>query len=170
MDTIQKHAPRLVQRYVRSANAEEVINSAIELAKLVLESPNLIKRHKKKILSDVQWLISEVDGKYTTRYRSKEVVDLANNDPTSGIKIQHEHVFARKAITEGILHDQPNVANILRKLVACVVTKSEHDRLTGPAYGWQRYANANIQVYDMLSNPPKIIDWPVLLDPLAHEI
>jgi hypothetical protein len=43
-------------------------------------------------------------------------------------------------------------------VVACVVTKGEHDRLRGSAHGWHRYGSAGIEVYDMAVDPPALLD------------
>jgi hypothetical protein len=88
MDTITKHRKKLIKPYEPSRNSAEVISSAKELAVAVLRHPTLIAKHKRKILPEVQWLISEVDGKYSTRYRSKRVVDLTTSSPESTEKIE----------------------------------------------------------------------------------
>jgi len=161
LDTIAKHRKKLLMQYISSKAAADTINSAKELAVSVLHNPNLLLKHKRKILSEVQWLISEVDGKYTTRYRSKCVVDLAKSSPESAEKVQHEHVINRKEITTRLLTNPENAASILDQIKACIVTKSEHHRLRGPASGWKRYADAGIAVYDMSTNPPTALDLPV---------
>ena len=112
METISKHHKKLRSRYQRSAKANDIVASAKHLARLVLASEELLHRHKKKILSEVLWFISEADGKYTTRFRSAEVVRLAREEPTSLTRIQHEHVFPRKKVTERILKDS-------NRLLAC---------------------------------------------------
>jgi hypothetical protein len=156
METIAKHAKRLGQRYSRSANSREVITSAKQLAQIVLRSSALLPRHKKKSLSEVQWLISLVDGKYTTRYRSKKVVDLARSYPKSSRKIQHEHVNTRKELTELILAKPKTLSALLDRVTACVVTQKEHKRLNNSARGWARYKEAGVLVYDMSTDPPKL--------------
>jgi hypothetical protein len=159
MDTVIKHRKKLLRTYKSSKSSVDVINSAKELAVAVLHNPKLIPKHKRKILSEVQWLISEVDGKYSTRYRSKLVVDLAASPSDSAEKIQHEHVVARKEITAQLLADPDNAARILDQVVACVVAKSEHDRLAGSGSGWNRYKEAGIVVYDMSTTPPSHLDF-----------
>jgi hypothetical protein len=46
-----------------------------------------------------------------------------------------------------------SVSDALRACEACVVTKEEHSRLHAveEAYGWERYAKADISVIDLLS-------------------
>lgn len=65
---------KLASPYRRALRAVEVIKSAKNLAKLILSNEDLILPHKKRILSEVLCFLSEVDGKYAARYRSKEVV------------------------------------------------------------------------------------------------
>ena len=93
MDTIAKHNNRLTAQFVQRTNSAEIIASAKKMVALVLESEELHMRHRKKMLKEVLWWISEADGKYTARYRSKAVVALAQEDPKSTEKVQHEHVF-----------------------------------------------------------------------------
>lgn len=169
--TVAKHARNLIRRYEPAKDAEEVVASAKTLAKVVLRS-RLLDKHKKHILSVVQWLISEVDGKYTTRYRSKKVVDLANKYlQSSGKKvearrlkdikrkahgelIQHEHVNTRKYITNEIMENPDRVDSILDQVIGCVVSKSEHGKLRKRGTGWARYRN-RVPVYDMSFEPPR---------------
>lgn len=157
MDTISKHAKKLTDRYRPSKNSVAVIASAKELARLVLASDVLLKEHKRKMLSEIQWLISEVDGKYATRYRSRRVVDLAHTDPTSSEKIHHDHVTTRKEVTDAILEQPEGTDELLSSILACVVTKAEHDALKGAGGGWSRYKAAGIEVLDMSTNPPKLL-------------
>lgn len=158
MDTIARHAKRLIQCYSLSASSIEVIDSAKELARIVLHNPSLLPKHKRKILSEVQWLISEVDGKYRTRFRSKQVVDLARTSPRSLERIQHEHVISRKEITARLLANPNDASMILDQVTACVVTKDEHNRLRGRGIGWPRYREARIEVYDISTDPPLILN------------
>ena len=152
MDTIAKHKKKLLQPYKRRDGADEIIASATHLAQLVLPSEHLLRRHKKKILSEVLWLVSEVDGKYSTRYRSARVIQLARDEPTSDEKIQHEHVFPRKQVTEHLLNNPERLEAVLAETTGCVVTASEHKNLISSAEGWGRYRD--VKVLDMLSEPP----------------
>ena len=159
METIAKHNKKLVAQYKRSAEASDIVASAKHLAHLIVASEQLLHRHRKKILSEVLWLISEADGKYTTRFRSAEVVRLARDEPNSLMKIQHEHVFPRKRVTELILkerdlllNDLPRLDKLLEETVGCVVTTDEHKNLSNSHDGWSRYAK--VPVLDMATNPP----------------
>ena len=154
METISKHHRKLVAQYQQSAASADIVASAKHLACLVLASKELLTKHRKKMLSEVLWLISEADGKYSTRYRSVEVVRLASKEPNSSTKIQHEHVFPRKKITERILQNPALLDQLLSETVACVVTEQEHKCLKNSKEGWQRYEE--VPVYDMSTNPPSL--------------
>ena len=159
METIARHRTRLLLPYRRSATADALVASAKHLARIVLASDELHERHRKKMLSDVLWLISEADGKYTTKFRSAEVIRLATEEPESQTKIQHEHVFTRKSVTEKILDNRerlllnPNeLDDLLDRTIGCVVTAAEHRRLSNSRDGWDRYHN--VSVLDMSQVPP----------------
>lgn len=159
METIAKHRKKLLAKYERSATAAEIVASAKHLARIVLASDQLLRRHRKKMLSEVLWLISEADGKYTTKFRSAEVVRLARDEPESQMKIQHEHVFPRKSVTEKILENRDQMLQdfqrldeLLEETIGCVVTAKEHKDLINSNEGWARYAK--IEVLDMSTNPP----------------
>lgn len=154
MDNIAKHAKNLKKPFLRSPKSNEIIISAKELANLVLQNATLLEKHRKSILSQVQWFISEADGKHKTRYRSKRVVELATNNPRSTEKINHEHVFTRKEITVQLLKEPHKVDELLDMVLGCIVTKAEHDRMNAKFSGWERYKNAGIEVLDMSTVPP----------------
>lgn len=160
MDTIEKHARTLTRQFAQHPAARDIVASAKALAHLVLSSDQLMKRHKKKMLSEVLWLISAADGKHSTRYRSEEVVRLATHEPTSQVKIQHEHVHPRKRTVERLLRMQAQnldpstyLDEILDETTGCVVTAEEHKLLIDTADGWDRYAT--VAVLDMSTAPPE---------------
>jgi hypothetical protein len=66
----------------------------------------LLTAHRKKMLKEMLWLISEADGKYSTRFRSAEVVRLARDQPNSEARIQHEHVFPRAEVADRLLRER----------------------------------------------------------------
>jgi len=158
MDDIATHASKLVRPYVRSPNAEAVIGSAKQLARLVLQDASLLPRHRNEVLSLVQWFVSEADGKYMTKYRSRRVVELAMHEPASREKINHEHVFTREAMIQRLLAKPDQSGELLDEVIGCIVTKAEHDRMKGEGSGWKRYKNAGIEVLDMSTVPPSVYD------------
>jgi hypothetical protein len=158
-DTIKKHRAKLLAPYEPAMRAASVVKSAKLLAQLILEAEELLPAHRKKMLKEVLWMISEADGKYSTRYRSAEVVRLANEQADSDVLIQHEHVFPKAKVATRLLRErQAFLANpgelekLLDQTIGCVVTKDEHNRL-GVGEGWARYAA--VPVLDMSATPPR---------------
>ena len=159
MDTIAKHRRSLLAQYVLSPSAADIIGSAKHIAQIVLASNLMLQKHRNKVLTEVLWLISEAGGKYSTRYRSAEVVRLATQEPNSLVKIQHEHVFPRKRVIEEILQRRSELLEvpaeldrILESTVGCVVTELQHKQLGKHHHGWARYRE--IEVLDMSTVPP----------------
>jgi hypothetical protein len=116
----------------------------------------ILERHKKDIISGLLWKITEARGRYKTRYRSRAAME-------QGAKLQHEHVFTRKDITDRILAQPERVREILSDAIACVVTVDEHKRLSGlgeSKRGWDRYAEVGIEVIDLddgtVATPPTV--------------
>ncbi|ARD43527.1 hypothetical protein [Colwellia sp. PAMC 21821] len=144
---------KVKQAFISSPKANDKVLSAIEIAKAVI-GIDIMEQHKKKILTEVQWLISEAHGKYTTKYRTAGV--LSDSDES----VQHEHVFPRKKLSLRILNDPINIEKYLKDVVGCVVTVNEHNLLSiaeksNPELdGWDRYKAAGIVVYDMEQIPP----------------
>lgn len=152
MDTIARHARRLVKPYCLAAKAESIVYSAKRFANIVLGDTQILPEHRNKVLSSVQWMISEANGKYATRYRSEAVVEMATHVPTSVTKINHEHIYTRKHIIQQLLATPQNSDLILDQVVACIVTKDEHEKLSAISpilVGWDRYRQAGIKVIDM---------------------
>lgn len=163
MDNIAKHHASLIARYVSSNDAPAIVRSAQKLAYLVLTctDPSVLEIHKQVVIKQVLWMISSADGKYSTRFRSAEVVNLATNDNASLVGINHEHVFPIRAVRAEILRrrdelvDSPESLNqLLSETVGCVVTHDEHRRLSNLHIGWERYEG--VEVLDMSEVPPVV--------------
>lgn len=159
MDTISKHSSKLVSLYSRKSNADAIVNSAKQLAKIILAETGILTEHRKLMLSRIQWIISEADGKYRTRYRSSAVVELATNSPESQVKINHDHVFTRKEITQRVLLEPLRCDEILNDVVGCILTKEEHTKLSEKHSGWERYRFAKIAILDMAQMPPQLLNF-----------
>ena len=149
---------KLQQPFTASPKANDKIHSAIKIAKAIV-GIDILEQHKKKILTEVQWLISEANGKYTTRFRTEGALSDGNDS------IQHEHVFPRKKLSLRILGNPSNIEKYLKDVIGCVVTVNEHDMLSkaeksNPELdGWERYKAAGIVVYDMEQIPPVKMLW-----------
>lgn len=154
MDDIATHWKKLVRPYERSSSAQAVIESAKALAKAIAARTDILEVHRIKVLKLVQWFVTEVDGKHTTRFRSKAVYDLAMNDRTSRTKINHEHVYARQDIAVKMIQNPDQIDDLLDQVLGCIVTADEHSLLPKTDSGWGRYAEAGIVVLDMSKTPP----------------
>ena len=154
MTTVVHNARKLLSPYNTSSEVAEVISSVKRIARAVVADGDISDAHKMEVLSLVQWKISEANGKYSTRYRSAEVVRLAGyrNPPTT--RIQHEHVYTRVWISRSILEAPQHLDELLNLVVGCVVTVDEHRLLQAPGEGWRRYRDAHIEVLDMATDPP----------------
>lgn len=133
----------------------EIIESVTTAIEGCLALP-ILERHKRDIISGLLWKITEARGKYTTRYRSRASME-------AGAKLQHDHVFTRKDITDRIIAEPERAREILRHVIACVVTVDEHKRLSrvGEAIrGWDRYTEVGIEVIDTddgtVATPPAV--------------
>lgn len=102
----------LVAPYVPTAEAQAQIRSAKNIAWTILRADDISLKHKKAVLHEVLWYLTAADGKYSTRFRSKRVVDLAHSEPSSEERIQHEHVFTKKSVVTKIMN---NLDRYLRK-------------------------------------------------------
>jgi hypothetical protein len=158
-DIIKTHCKRLTAPYRRRAKADSIIDSAKKLAHLILSSDELLHEHRKKMLKEVLWLITEANGKYSTRYRSEEVVRLALEEPASEVPIRHEHVYPRATVANEILKRRDEfrkhpvrLDELLDESVGCIVTANEHDKLLEDGAGWKRYKR--VPVLDMSAVPP----------------
>jgi len=121
----------------------EIIESATRVIEGCL-TLDILERHKRDIISGLLWKITEARGKYTTRYRSR-----GSNE--SGVKVQHEHVFTRKDLTDRILAAPERTREILHDAIGCVVTVDEHRKLSivdQSLRGWKRYEAAGVEVID----------------------
>lgn len=161
MDTIDKHRNKLARQFVPRKEALEIVASAKSLVEIALRSTHLLTRHRRKLMSEALWWISEADGKYSTRYRTKDVYDLANSRDGGTTKIQHEHVYPRKEVikellsnSERYLANPAELERVLNDTVGCVVTASQHHSLRKGARGWLRYEG--VVVYDMSTIPPSV--------------
>lgn len=120
-------------RDIRIKSATVAINAILPL--------DLYPAHKRELLSVCIWKITEADGKYKVRYWSEGSI-------SSNVKLQHEHVYERKTLISRLLDGEP-VESVICDAVACMVTKTEHERLTrSKQIGWARYKDAGVRVFD----------------------
>lgn len=126
-----------------------IVESATVAIESILRLP-ILDRHKRDLIDTMLWKMTEARGKWKTRYRSRAAREAGKCE-----KLQHEHVYTRKDITDQLLAAPSQARKILRSVIGCVVTKEEHDKLTAASRkypdlkGWQRYEAAGIEVVDM---------------------
>lgn len=140
------------KKYMHKSN--EVIVSAINAINQILLMDDVIDKHKKEMLSNMIWKITEAGGKYTTTYLSKKVFKIRSSGNKSNIGLNHEHVFTRKELIRKLLTNPKKAKSILKNAIACTVTKLEHRKLSSvkDVEGWERYKKAGIKVYSTTAN------------------
>ena len=134
---------------------------------------------KTRLIKDALWAVSEVkrSSEYKIRrqrYISQGVYDLWTglvregvtkvgtfDKDANGKSLIHEHVVQRSGLEARLrdLTDEAEINAALKEVIACVVTKAEHQLLDvhnkskdfqEKPDSWDRYANAQIRVYDRL--------------------
>lgn len=141
---VKSKIPSIRKKYSKKETALSIIESATSAVRQILAMEDVIEKHKREMLSDMIWKISEANGRWNTRYFSEGVL---NDDDT---KLQHEHVVTRKQIIDQLLENPEKYKTILKKVAACVVTTDEHQRLNNSESGWERYKQSGIRVWDRL--------------------
>lgn len=153
-------AVSLNRPYMESAHVPRRKESALHAVHQLLGVRDVDLVHKKELISIGLWKWTEAEGfaphpKYHIRLRSLGAIDL---DKVA--KINHEHVWTRSWIIGELLKREIWSVEELRDFlqryaVACIVTTDEHARLSqSRATGWQRYADAGVPVWDMLTDQP----------------
>lgn len=118
----------------RIKSAKTIINSLLSL--------DIYFLHKKELINVAIWKISEADGKYKVRYWSEGALLSKQNN------WHHEHVYTRKELVDRLLSGE-EVDNVIQNIIACVVTRDEHKKLSqSKKQGWERYLDMSIKVYD----------------------
>lgn len=135
--------------YKKHKDHDKIIESA-HLAISALLPLNLYEKHKRELIDVCLWKITEVDGKYKTRYRSEGALHIKD------IKmLHHEHVVEKYKVIDQLLENPEKMEEILALMYGCVVTRQEHALLTSISnknpslHGWCRYHTAGIRVYDL---------------------
>jgi hypothetical protein len=140
--------------YVAAKDYDQLVTMAVKTVEAVyaIDGPFDLKGEmRERVFKEIAWMLTEHDGKYTTRYRSVAALEAQQAD------VQHEHVFPRRQLYHLSRHGL-SFRDVFGYCLGCVVTKEEHSRLSaqdrrpGAAMGWKRYLSAGIQVMDMLEN------------------
>ena len=140
--------PRHSRPYEPSSSREARLDFAVKAMEAVYQIPaEPSEEWKKKFFWTAVWLVSERDGKYSPRYRSRAALDSDEKF------VQHEHIFPIKDLW--LLRTVRSLEATLNFAEGCLVTKEEHQRLSAEdrridrPYGWMRYLSARIEVVDM---------------------
>jgi len=133
--------------FIEHSDLLERRRSAMRAAKAIL-GLDLYLAHKRELLSVCIWKITEADGKYTTRFRTRGSLTADRTE------LQHEHVCERRVLIEELLASPHAADSILERAIGCVATTAEHRSLTTLSRnrpdldGWDRYREAGIEVVD----------------------
>ncbi len=132
------------------------LQERLESLKQVIEylrDCDLVEDSKKRMLNHAVWEVTIALGDFTPEFRSRSVIE-----GSIGTKIQREHVYQRKKIVADILSKGESLDCVISRVVHCVVTKEEHEKLKSiPATedGWNRYRLADIEVFRCSDEKPK---------------
>jgi hypothetical protein len=133
-------------------NAQNTIDSAMELARLVLGAKQLSEAHKKGVLNYVIWAITEAKyPKHKLPLRTAAAHELICGEKRGGL-LRHEHVFTRKWLVSEMLKRPERAGGMLEVFaIGCVVTKREASRLNTLAgkQGWARYRALKLRVLEV---------------------
>ena len=136
--------------YVEPADLHEKLQDVVVVLKSLL-SLDVNLPMKKRMLVHAIWEVTHASGSFKSRYRSAGVINGIGAD------IQRDHVFQKKALVDWLLKKPHEAEKVVQSALSCVVTKSEHIRLTQysrshpEVNGWERYQNSGVTVYDMLT-------------------
>lgn len=123
-----------------------------------------LSEYKREAIDRLLWNITEIDGKYRTRYRSEGALFIDRQEdrrsrPPGQRLLQHEHVYTRSWLLRQLVERPGETSTILDLAIGCVVTRDEHAKLRAvrDQEGWARYRSAGIRVYDLASEPPSVL-------------
>ena len=137
------------EKFVPSPERDEKLRFCVTALEKILEIPGG-GEIKEDLFRAVVWIVSELDGKFTARFRSRSALEAPAGT------VQHEHVFPMKDLW-ALVRGPVRPAQLLPLVAACVVTRDEHRRLSAydrnpnARFGWLRYMECQIPVVDMLA-------------------
>src|SRR5438552_2239217 len=89
-----------------------------------LRDCDLPEDSKKRMLNHAIWEITMALGDFTPEFRSRGV-----HEGSVGAKIERDHVYKRKKTVADILCHHESLDSVLSRVIHCVVTKEEHEKL-----------------------------------------
>lgn len=147
-------------RAKRSPMSPEEIREQVakEIEALIAIRMRFRKKHLKELIGILLWKYTEADGKYQTRYISRQAYDMvrqAGEGFQTGKNLRHEHVWERDLVIETLLAWPQATKRILQSVVSCTVTLEESLALNLATHvvesgdRWARYRYAGIEVIDL---------------------
>lgn len=136
------------EAYVPAPGRDEKLRFCVAALEKILEIPGG-DEVKEELFRALVWIVSEIDGKFTPRFRSR-----ASLEAPAGT-VQHEHVFPMRQLWDIVSKKGMKPEKLVPLITACVVTRDEHrtlsayDRNPDAKFGWHRYAACKIPVVDM---------------------
>lgn len=67
--------------WVDSGTHASHLRSTTAVLRFVLSNEDVVPEQRRRIVNDCLWFITEADGKYTTRFRSRGVLELEADGP-----------------------------------------------------------------------------------------
>lgn len=134
--------------YVSKEDTERRL-SEVQLLLQTITGMDLHIQSKKLMLDRAIWLVIEITGNFSCRYRSAGVIS------SPGARLQRDHIYPRKLLILELLGPNPDFASIVDRAQCCLVTAEEHKLLSAaPAnlVGFDRYKHAKVVYYDMLTH------------------
>lgn len=129
---------------------------------------DLARYNARALVEPALWRLPEINGKYHTRFYSREVWERSLQEgklpSKSGGKwnntraeVMLEHVVERAPLISWLFEDPSRVEQVQDVCIGCVVTKQESAKLASkcgvdPNNIWKRYLDAKVDVYDRMLN------------------
>lgn len=146
-------------------------NSSLALVNFARTCADLHPDHRRRLLNEAIWFWTERGSpsrKYKLRYRTIAALELQQSIgfTKASKNLAHEHVHERAPAVAKLLVLTNNASDTLRSMVACVVTRDEHSRLSAQSCvaGWARYRAAGIVPIDMNTGEPLDLDAGIAAD------
>ena len=135
---------------------------------------DLSKYNARSLIEPPLWRIPETNGKYHTRFFSREVWERTLSEgklPSKSTgkwkspraEVMLEHVVERAPLITWILEDPNRIQRIEDVCIGCIVTKEESKKLPSRqgvdgSDVWKRYRIGKIDVYDRLLQRWHVLD------------
>jgi hypothetical protein len=136
-------------RHLRPFNPRQDLAQRLSEICGVLEHLRHLDVHrstKKELIDRAIWLVAELSGNFTPRYRSEGVLK------NLGVKIRRDHIHPRSTLIERLLCTSEPAPSVVKDAVCCLVTVDEHlalSRVPSGIIGFERYRCAEVVVRDM---------------------